>query len=140
MKDSDIDAILAKHQPEAYIESSKIDGSKHLKWVAKDWENCRFSSTYEYGFLYSAAQIRKIIREELSNEWLPIETAPKAHGQRILLWRDCGEGTLGSVTTGYWLDGSTDWHSDELMTMRTLKSYGYRATHWMPLPQPPKPE
>jgi hypothetical protein len=65
--------------------------------------------------------------------WQPIETAPKIDGERFLAMKDCGNGTLPSHSILFWL-------KDELYidsTNRTVKSLGYRATHWMPLPSPP---
>lgn len=70
-------------------------------------------------------------------KWQPIETAPRNHGERILLWRDCGQGTLGCHVIGFALDFDSSWHSNECGGLRSLEDYGYRVTHWMPLPPPP---
>jgi hypothetical protein len=67
------------------------------------------------------------------SEWQPIETAPKIDGDRLLVVKDCGHGTLPSQSIAYWISG--EWHIDS--AHRTLDALGYRATHWMPLPKPP---
>lgn len=62
--------------------------------------------------------------------WQPIETAPKVHGMRILLFGSRGiiigywRGAPATKTGGWWQqvgDGG------ELL-----------PTHWMPLPEPPQ--
>ena len=78
-------------------------------------------------------------RIELGLEWQPIETAPKpdtranGFGERLLLVVDCGDGTIPSVRRGYW--EGTDWYLDCCDGSAT--DYGYRVTHWRPLPAPP---
>ena len=60
------------------------------------------------------------------SEWKPIETAPK-DGTRIMLWPigNCRNGLR--METGHWcLNGH--WKCGERSP---------RATHWMPLPEPP---
>ena len=71
--------------------------------------------------------------------WQPMETAPKpamganGFGKRLLLVVDCGDGTIQSVRIGYW--EGTDWYLDCCVGLAT--DYGYRVTHWRPLPAPP---
>ena len=69
-------------------------------------------------------------------KWQPIETAPKELGKRILGLKDCGEGTLTSISIVFWLNDG-EWHLDDCAT-RTAKELGYRVTHWMPLPAMPE--
>lgn len=69
-------------------------------------------------------------------QWQPIETAPKLAGGRVLILKDCGPGTLSSMSIAFWLDDDR-WHLTE--STRTAESYGYRVTHWMPLPAAPSP-
>ena len=62
-------------------------------------------------------------------DWQPIETAPKDGEKRLLLVVDHGEWG-DKVWMGLWADG---W----------VLSYGKainEPTHWMPLPEAPKPE
>jgi len=68
--------------------------------------------------------------------WLPIESAPTKAGERVLVIKDCGKGTLESVSLAYPLDDG-EWYFDG-GSNKSLHAYGYRVTHWMPLPQPPK--
>lgn len=75
---------------------------------------------------------------ETQNAWQPIETAPKG-GDHILLSGTqephAGIHFHGPVVfSGYWdrVDGS--WCS----TGSTWTGPFYQATHWMPLPEPPK--
>ena len=71
--------------------------------------------------------------------WQPIETAPKpdigenGFGKRLLLAVVCGDGTTQSVRRGFW--EGIDWYLDCCMGLAT--DYGYRVTHWRPLPAPP---
>lgn len=60
------------------------------------------------------------------SEWQPIETAPRDFEFRCLLSHGW------SVVTGYW-DG-TGWVNERSPFPRRY----YRATHWMPLPEPPE--
>lgn len=69
-------------------------------------------------------------------QWQPIETAPKLAGGRVLILKDCGPGTLSSMSIAFWLDDDR-WHLTE--STGTAESYGYRVTHWMPLPAAPSP-
>lgn len=70
-----------------------------------------------------------IERLRANQEWRPIKTAPI--GELILVWlsepiRDGGK--LTHVNTEIW-DGKK---------LFAEKIFGYKATHWMPLPQAPK--
>ena len=69
-------------------------------------------------------------------EWQPIETCPMEHGRRYLVVKDCGDGTLPSISVAFRIDGESDWLFGDVSS-RTLEGYGYRVTHWMPLPTPP---
>lgn len=66
-------------------------------------------------------------------EWKPIETAPSERGSRILGWCKFPAGEEARIITNspsYLADpGSVRW-----------EAYGCEqdATHWMPLPEPPK--
>ena len=70
------------------------------------------------------------------SEWQPIETAPKELGKRILGLKDCGEGTLTSISIVFWLNDG-EWHINDCAP-RTAEGFGYRVTHWMPLPSAPE--
>ena len=69
-------------------------------------------------------------------EWQPIETAPKELGKRILGLKDCGEGTLTSISIVFWLNDG-EWYINDCAP-RTAEGFGYRVTHWMPLPAAPE--
>ena len=69
-------------------------------------------------------------------QWQPIETAPRELGKRILCLKDCGEGTLTSISIVFWLNDG-EWHLDDCAS-RTAEGFGYRVTHWMPLPAEPE--
>lgn len=67
------------------------------------------------------------------SEWQPIETAPK-DGTTIDLWLQAGE----RIADARWnRDAWRFWCQDEFESMDWIKIVG-RATHWMPLPEPPK--
>ena len=70
------------------------------------------------------------------SEWQPIETAPKELGKRILGLKDCGEGTLTSISIVFRLSDG-EWYINEYAS-RTAEGLGYRVTHWMPLPAEPE--
>ncbi len=60
------------------------------------------------------------------SEWQPIETAPK-DGKRILTFRYLGDGY--KVRVAYYTKG----------VWRNAQGHNpLNATHWMPLPEPPK--
>ena len=64
-----------------------------------------------------------------SDEWKPIETAPK-DGTEILMWSQYDGIVVGHYSKSVWADGWIiyDARSD------TIELH---PTHWMPLPQPP---
>lgn len=68
--------------------------------------------------------------------WQPIETCPKENGKRYLITKDCGPNTLPSVSIAFGIDGKSGWIFND-SSEKTIEDYGYRATHWMPLPAPP---
>lgn len=70
------------------------------------------------------------------SEWQPIETAPKELGKRILGLKDCGEGTLTSISIVFWLNDG-EWYLYDHAS-GTAEGFGYRVTHWMPLPAAPE--
>lgn len=62
-----------------------------------------------------------------TDPWQPIETAPKAHKEHVLLyWPHWGERPFDA----YWYNGQ--WCAE-----RVLDGMGPGPTHWMPLPKPP---
>ena len=71
------------------------------------------------------------------SEWKPIESAPKGVMDRILVAT-----TDGEVYEASW---QRDWYGDKRrpgwMIANCDEEYGryLDATHWMPLPEPPKP-
>lgn len=62
-------------------------------------------------------------------EWQPIETAPK-DGTKVLLWDD-------GVTIGEWSENVHPWN-DGNWWVEGGQVTTQTATHWMPLPEPPK--
>ena len=83
---------------------------------------------------------------EKMTEWQPIETAPK-NGTRILVYYNgptfkgrWHEGNISGVGEVEWWEG---WYNEKIngwMIANCDEEYGYfvEATHWMPLPEPPK--
>lgn len=77
---------------------------------------------------------------QVESPWLPINLAPK-DGTFVDLWLK-PEGRDGyRVADGVWKNGEWKYyslpeygHSIELCTLE----WQHAATHWMPLPQPPK--
>lgn len=65
-----------------------------------------------------------------NGQWMPIETAPR-DGTEIIVWNQTDLHDYCGVWIGKFMDGH--WW---------LKHFGWcgahRATHWMPLPKPPK--
>lgn len=78
----------------------------------------------------------------MMSEWQPIETAPK-DGTHILLWFNVPASMFETnVAIGFWSDLADDWPEVEPWFMlecdsAPLTAFGARATHWMPLPEPP---
>lgn len=80
------------------------------------------------------------------SEWQPIETAPK-NGKHVLLWCpwlndpvNMGYVSVGSFREDdYAHDDGPTWLDDSHDDFSTgYASRPLRATHWMPLPEPPK--
>ena len=79
----------------------------------------------------------------MTGEWQPIETAPK-DGTRILIAR-AGEDSDDIEITEWCSLEDFDWEhiEGEMWRKKPLpprefwNGNGYRATHWMPLPEPP---
>lgn len=79
------------------------------------------------------------------SEWQPIETAPK-DGAYILVWgrTTCGEFEQAAHKSA-WLDNSDERDGSDMgwLIADSYSSYSeccvhVDATHWMPLPEPPK--
>lgn len=69
------------------------------------------------------------------SEWQPIETAPRDETKIIVFYS--GKATIG------WFDGDSlylEWSRDEYgpRPVANGRIHGRLATHWMPLPEPPK--
>ena len=67
-------------------------------------------------------------RQQLTDGWFPIETAPRGDDTKILAWD-------GSDVAICWPIGLTGWgvvHDAENWTW-----CGYTPTHWQPLPEGP---
>jgi len=77
---------------------------------------------------------------QLANEkssWIPIEECPKITGKRVLVRKDCGDNTLPSASIAYWMpqygnESEGEWELDG--SHKSAEKYGYRVTHFMPLP------
>lgn len=74
----------------------------------------------------------------MSNEWMPIETAPK-DGTLVDLWcRAPGIFTRQGRIPECWFSGECWWrHDDSSFGDDQCRSRVHNATHWMPLPSPP---
>lgn len=66
-------------------------------------------------------------------EWQPIETAPK-DGGRLFLYLSDGQMAIAEFIVRR--DGSSYW--EVCHTANETLCLGSEATHWMPLPEPPK--
>jgi len=62
--------------------------------------------------------------------WQPIETAPK-DGSLVLTWGS----SRAQYSVSYWDDQDEFWATDYREKGNVSMVY---ATHWMPLPEPPK--
>lgn len=82
-------------------------------------------------------EIDRLRAELQARQWMPIESCPRQHGKHYLICKDCGPGTLPSISIGYCFEDKADWHLVE--SNCTAEQYGYRVTHWRPLPLPPAP-
>ena len=100
----------------------------------EEWLVGKFLGGMERQFALDAWQAAWNRRAEA--QWQPIETAPKELGKRILGLKDCGGGTLTSISVVFWLNDG-EWHLNDCAT-RTAEGFGYRVTHWMPLPAEPE--
>ena len=72
---------------------------------------------------------------EAMSEWQPIETAPK-DGTEVFLWTE----EKPNIVVAYWdtYEGSGWWRFSESV-LSDIAGEVENATHWMPLPEPPKP-
>ena len=66
--------------------------------------------------------------------WKSIDNNDLRLYERVLLVKDCGDGTIKSVSVGYLSHDS--WCLD--YTSGSADKYGYRITHWDYLPELPK--
>ena len=99
------------------------------EWKEENWMYVEVESdAYE---IWKAAWNRRA-----EAQWQPIETAPKELGKRILGLKDCGEGTLTSISIVFWLNDG-EWYLNDRAS-GTAEGFGYRVTHWMPLPAEPE--
>lgn len=73
--------------------------------------------------------LKSIIEAALSAAWSPIETAKREDGKLVLLWIE----GYSTPVVGEWLHKSAGWVTPDDYSVRGT------PTHWMPLPDPPKP-
>lgn len=66
----------------------------------------------------------------MSDEWKPIETAPKDGTEVLLLWFDAETGAAPMHRVGFWHSREQAWCD----THRVLNNQHSHPTHWMPLP------
>ena len=87
-------------------------------------ERIRFEAA---GYIREDIPVDRIKELEAQVTWQPIETAPKT-GISVLLWDE----TLEECTSGWYRVNHTgdQWRNEN--------DLGIEATHWMPLPNPPK--
>ena len=70
----------------------------------------------------------------MTQEWMPIETAPK-DGSEILCYQKDGWGVYAAV----WNSRLSAWYTGfEPAIIGAGFTYEISPTHWMPLPPPPK--
>jgi len=75
---------------------------------------------------------------------LPEMTYRGARSENVLIRRDCGKGSVPSTSISFrWSEAqimSTSFNDEHSITdcWDGQESKGYRVTHWMPLPEPPK--
>ena len=76
-------------------------------------------------------------------KWQPIEAAPN-DGTFVLLFGTWageinGRKPLYGTYVGYWSNGKSDYEGDDWWDLVGTDAYAAwcRATHWMPLPEPP---
>jgi hypothetical protein len=72
---------------------------------------------------------RRFLDEDEMSEWQPIETAPK-EGEAILVYFQKWKSQY-VVSWGSSFDGDGWWCLDNMLSAAD-------ASHWMPLPEPPK--
>lgn len=77
-----------------------------------------------------------IVERFNSQEWQPIETAPKM--KNIIIWAatdisESGEIRNWKMDTGYWSAGIQCW----IWCGYEVRKYDIQPTHWMPLPALP---
>jgi hypothetical protein len=76
--------------------------------------------------------------------WRPIESAPKEHGEQVLLYDACGR----EMAVAEWLDASrimdgeeegfvSGWYLSDGHNEAIWYRHACYVTHWMPLPEPP---
>jgi hypothetical protein len=67
-------------------------------------------------------------------QWQPIETAPE--GGFVLIC-DANDGDYDVTVSAAWFESGKGWFVD-VDSNGELLPYASNATHWMPLPEPPK--
>ena len=123
-----------RKQFEAFITAPPFERKIKRNGPMSEWPGTY--NDYPVELAWCAWQAAWNRRAEQVPEWQPIETAPKELGKRILGLKDCGEGTLTSISIVFWLNDG-EWHINDCAP-RTAEGFGYRVTHWMPLPAAPE--
>lgn len=102
-------------------------GSAKINRSMKDRKTC--THTIEQSCL-RADECAQCLRER---NWQPIETAPKSTEVLVCGWCDNKPGN------GYWMATATCVDGRWLSDPESSDNWYYPPTHWMSLPQPPKP-
>lgn len=118
--DVTVEYRLAERAAEGFNPGEQVDIAKLMRSA--------FVHGYAQALISLRGDIKMIAAPEAAGEgWRPIETAPK-DGTEIAIWT-----THGPVMPVEWAEG---WSRTGAFVWGC--EYPYIATHWMPLPEPPK--
>ncbi len=116
----------------AFIIAEENDGWKDLR-IEVDTDDCDSEHAKEM-----AQEVIDRCNRANTAYWQPIEAAPK-DGTFVLLWAPDLLHGMSPFAVGQYIDHEIEWWHVHDGKFGPHPMRGAAPTHWMPLPEPPKP-
>ena len=115
---------------------------KEFKGYVGSFVECCESDRYMHQLLESVLDVIEEQEERIAimseGGWISVEERlPKSMANKVLVWLEHDD-LIGQIAYGHYekYDGEETWY--DLEHLEPFSDRGYRVTHWMESPEPPK--